>query len=104
MKRAKQVAVGILASLAFGLAALSAHAQPDAARTTEARMMGPGGHGQQGHAAGQKGRMGQGQQGAQGHMQHGAQGHEKHGETGAGPQASNCPMATQKTAQSTHSH
>lgn len=97
MKRVKQVAVGILASLTLGLGALSAQAQPDVTGATNTGMMGPAGHGQPGQmAAGQHGRMSQAQQGAQDHGQHGA--------ASAGPAVGGCPMAAQHMSQNKHSH
>lgn len=111
MKRAQQVAVGILASLSLGLAAISAHAYPSGAEGMGPGMMGSGGHEHQDKAAGREGmaqmhqaRMAQMQQGRMGRMHRGATGREQHGTAGSGMAAGDCPMAAQHSAQAEHKH
>ena len=96
MKRAQQVAAAILASLAFGLGAVSVHAQPGAAGGMGPGMMSHGASQQGQGAAGHQGRMGQAARGGEGHGQHGA--------ASAGPAGGGCPMAAQHSAQAEHKH
>lgn len=95
MKRSHKIAVGILASVSLGLAALSAHANPGAAGGMGRGMTGPNAQQHQGQATGaHPGRMMQEHQGGHGAGQRDAAA----GSTGG------CPMHAQRAAQDTHAH